>query len=233
MEQHEVEQVQESLEAVEQLNETPEVQEEAPKEQVSDTNVNNIRRLREDRERLQRENEELRRYYQQAAPQQQQKDEDDFDIDPDQFAEGKHLKKIAQENKKLRQEMKRIEEGMIETRLKSQFPDFEKVVNNDTIAQLREQHPEIASMLVSTTDKYAQAAGAYKFIRNMGIYQDQSHQQDRQRVQTNAAKPKPSNAIGSHGNTPLSQANAFANGRVSKEEKQRLWEEMQQNMRGQ
>lgn len=231
MEEHEKQEMQESLEAVNQLDEIAPEQEVVQPQPLStsESNSYNIRRLREDKERLQREVDDLRRSMVSTQPQQE---EDDLDLGADQFAEGKHLRKVRQENKQLRQEMSRLEGVVIETRLKTQFPDFNKVVNEDTIARLREEHPEIAATLATTTDKYSQAASAYKFIRSMGIYQETAFQPDKQRVQSNVNKPRPSNAAISQGNTPLAQANAFASNSMSHEEKLRLWQEMQQNIRG-
>lgn len=240
MPNHEDQAMQESMEAVEQLEEQVQPEEQQQEQiQASESNASNIRRLREEKERLARENEEYRKFYEQQMKQaqpQQQEDDDDFGISPDDFVEGKHLKKYYKEIKQMRKDFKAQQEQIMyqttEARLKSQFPDFEKVVNEQTVQRLREEYPEIADTLNESTNMYSKAAAAYKVIRNMGIYQDPGSQADRQRVYNNTSKPRPANALnGQQSGTPLSRANAFSEG-LTPELKRQLLEEMENSRRG-
>ena len=175
--------------------------------------------MREERERLRRENEEMRRYLQQT--QQSKQEDDDFGIDPDDFIDGKKFKKYHQQNTRKIQE---LESRLIESQLKSSFPDFEKVVNEQTVARLRQEHPDLASTLGAAGDKFYQASAVYKMIKNMGIYSEGSTQ-NRTRVEQNASKPRSAQSTNSARSTgPLSQANAFAEDTPA--ERRRLYQEM-------
>jgi hypothetical protein len=102
----------------EQVEETEQVvtPEQPPQETSEERNFRNLRmkadRLEKERnEALQR----LRSYESQQAP------EEEFDLKPNDLAEGKHLNKV--QNK-----IQSLEHQLIETRLRSQYPDIDSVV---------------------------------------------------------------------------------------------------------
>jgi len=196
----------------------------------------NLRLLREKASRVERERDEAIRRLQeiearsaQAAP---QPEDEEFHIGPDELAEGKHLAKVVKKIRKLEEELKGYRQqasvDTTETRLKAQYPDFDKIVTKEHIETLRDMYPEIAQTIHSSPDLYSRAASAYTIIKKMGIYQDTGAlEPDRALAQKNAFKPKPTASIApQQGDSPLSKANAFANG-LTPELKDQLIKEMQ------
>lgn len=214
----------------------PETVEQQAQPAVEPDKEKNLRLLREKATRIERERDEAIRRLQeiearstQAAP---QPEDDDFHIGPDELAEGKHLTKVVKKIRKLEEELKgyraQASVDTTEARLKSQYPDFDKIVTKEHIETLRDMYPEIAQTIHSSPDLYSRAASAYTIIKKMGIYQDTSAlDADRASAQRNSYKPKPTASIApQQGDSPLSKANAFANG-LTQELKDQLLKEMQ------
>lgn len=145
-------------------------------------------------------------------------------INPDDLVEGKHLNKVAQEMNALKQQLYLENQ---KARLRTQFPDFEKVVNRDNIETFQLAYPELAASLNSTQDVYAAGVSAYTLFKKFGIVSD--HDQEKQVAQKNAAKPRPLTSVSpQQGESPMSRANAFANGLTSDLKKQ-LWEDIRKS----
>ena len=207
---------------------------------IEDRAAANFRRLREKADRVERERDEAVRRLQElearASQASTQSDDDDVHIAPDDLAEGKHLSKVTQKIKRLENELKQYKQqstvDSAEARLKAQYSDFDKVVSRENIEALRDAYPELATSIHSTPDIYSRAVSAYTMIKKMGIYQDtQQYSADREIAQRNAAKPKPTASISpQQGDSPLSKANAFANG-LTKELKAQLIKEMAESRR--
>ena len=82
-------------------------------------------------------------------------------------------------------------------------------------------------MLDTSTSFRAKAVSAYKHIKKLGLYTEDTYQADRDLAQRNAAKPKPLVSVSpQQGDSPLSRANAFANGLTPELQKQ-LRQEME------
>lgn len=222
-----------------------EYQEQPVKQSKENSVAANMRSMREARERAERERDELMQLLQQQMrnqqPQQKQPEpeqEEDFDIDNDALVEGKALK---QYNKKMTQQMKALQdqlksyqaqsaEAIVEAKIKSQFPDFDKVVSRENVMYLNESNPEIARMLRDTPDMYDKAVSAYKVIKQFGIHKDPMMDRDHKRAIANVNKPRPLASVNpQQGETPLTKANAFANGEFSAEMKEQLRREMFQS----
>src|SRR5258706_8953639 len=144
---------------VEQQEELPAIEEEFIEEEVIEEiketpNQKNIRSLREkaDRtERAERERDEMMKrlyaYEQGSKPQVEKPVETEEDylatlgIDADALAEGKHLKPLMKELRSLKNELnqykKQTQQETIEVRLKTRFPDFDKVVSQSNLEMLR------------------------------------------------------------------------------------------------
>lgn len=197
------------------------------------TKEDNMRALREKAERLERERDEYMRKLQEA---QASKDSEDLSIQDSDLAEGKHLKKLQSEIKRLRQESEasRQQSALTQTeiRLKSQYSDFDKVVSADNINQLRESYPELAASINSNNDLYTKAVSAYTMIKKLGIHQDPIYTSEKARIAQNATKPKPTATIApQRSDSPLQQANSFANG-LTPELRNQLRAEMEQSRKG-
>jgi hypothetical protein len=203
--------VPQSQEIVEPTTETqPEVPV-APKESDADRN---FRTLREKTERIQRERDDalarIKQYEQQPQP--------DLSLKPDELAEGKHIHNVSAK-------INALETQLAEARLRSQYPDIDKVVSPENLALLKERYPEIAQTLSADKNFYSQASSAYTILKNLGLHQDASlYDKERSVAQNNAAKPRPLTSIG-QGDSPLSRANAFADG-LTDDLKKQLHKEM-------
>lgn len=210
----------------------------------------NFRMIRERAERAERERDEAMKYamsFHKPEIQAVQPDiepEEDYlsglGIDNDGLAEGKHLKEILKEVRNLKKELNSYKtkstQDTVEVKLKTQYPDFDKVVSQDNLQSLRNMNPDLADMILSTPDIYKQAKLAYDMVKQYGIYKDQSRDQsyDQEKVvaQKNSAKPRPLASVSpQQGDSPLSKANAFANG-LTTDLKAQLLKEMNQYKKG-
>ena len=149
----------------------------------------NMKILRQQAEQAQRERDQMAqrlaeyesmRNQQQPVKQQEQPEDNEVNLAPDELAEGKHLSKVARKiqnlEKKLAQYEQQTSEQVAESRLKMQYPDFDKVVSADNIAMLRNLHPEIASTLnASSSDLYSKAVSAYTMIKRLGIHVEDTY----------------------------------------------------------
>ena len=136
-------------------------------------------------------------------------------------------KKMNQMQQQLKNYQSQSAESITEARIKATYPDFDRVVSQDNIAQLREDYPEIAATLSASTDLYSKAVSAYTLIKQFGIHQDPALQNDRARVIKNSSKPRPLASVNpQQGDSPLSKANAFANGEFTEADRKRAWAEM-------
>ncbi len=189
----------------------------------------NFKALREKNEKLQKDLGEYARAFQElynqqqqsAAPQNQEPEVEPSDED---LIDGKHYKKLVKSYRELE---KRVYETSVESQVRMQYPDYDTVVNQDTIKQLRESEPELAQSLHLNPDTRAKAVGAYKAIKNLGLVKSTEFDADKQLAARNAAKPRTVTSISpQQGESPLSRANAFANG-LTPELKKQLWKEIE------
>ncbi len=219
------------------VTEEPEAQE-APQPAQETEKDRNFRAVREAAERAARERDEALRRLQEyesrsARPQEPDLEEEsdiDLNVKDDDLVEGKHLQKLKAHIKKLEAQQrafqKQATESTAETRLKSQYPDFDKVMTVENMRALSESYPELASSVNSGSDLYKKAVSVYTLIKKFGIYEEAPYNAEKDRILANQAKPKPLTSISpQQGDTPLSRANVFANG-LTEELKKKLREEM-------
>ena len=220
-----------SVEQVEQ--QTPKVTQKTDNELMQERNFKN---LLDKNKRLERERDEAVRLAQEKqatkVAEKVEELEEEINIGNDEIAEGKHVKLISKEIKKLKEELRQYKQTSTvmteEAQLKSQYPDIEKVVSKENLDALREQDPDFAAMLDTSTNFKAKVVSAYKHIKHLGIHVDDTYQTEREMAQKNVAKPKPLASVSpQQGDSPLSKANAFANG-LTPELKQQLLKEMQE-----
>jgi len=207
-----------------------EVAQDQPQKPVETEQARNFRQLKEardreerERKRVEKERDEAIRYIQQMQAQQQAplqvKEEDELAINADDFVEGKTVKKVYNEVRELKKQLKQYQqqssESLAESRLKTMYPDADQVLSKDNIAALNEKHPELANTIINSTgDTYSKLVTAYTMIKQLGVHQAPDlYQADRELAQRNAAKPRPLTSIApQQGDSPMSRANAFANG---------------------
>ncbi len=202
----------------------------------------NMRMLRERAEKAEREREELMKYLtsQQSSNKQEKQQEieseedylADLGIDADSLAEGKHLKPLMKELKNLRNELNQYKQqstkDTTEVKLKSQFPDFDKVCTHENLVRLRDLNPDLADTILSNKDQFKQAKLAYEMVKQLGIYKEDVFVENKKIALKNSSKPRPLTSLSpQQGDSPLSKANSFANGKPSEEMMRQYWKETQ------
>ena len=207
---------------------------ETPKEQVEEEKpqAKNFRTLRQEKEKIERERDEMMRQLQ-AIKQKEQSADDEVQLAPDDLVEWKHVeKKIKKLEDKIQTYQQESVLSSTETKLKQQYPDFDSVVSKDNIDALRIAYPEISQTLNDSPDLYNKAISAYTLIKKLGIYKKDTFQGERERVQANSIKPKPLASVSPQkSDSPLSHANAFANG-LTEDLKKQLYKEMTEIRKG-
>lgn len=195
-------------------------------EKVESSQERNFRMLRESRERAERERDEALRLLQ-VAQAKELSNEEDVKLAPDELVEWRHVeKKIKRLEDQIKSYHQQTSETTTESRLKAQYADFDRVVSRENVEMLRAAYPEIADTLNSNPDLYTKAVAAYTMIKKLGIDEQDPYAADKQRAQQNAAKPRPLASVGpQQGDSPLSNANAFANG-LTEDLKKQLLKEM-------
>lgn len=212
--------IQQSAEQLVEQIEQPstEVQQEA-KPKKDNSAERNFRELREKSERMERERNEyalrLAQMEQQRSVQQTpSSQDDDINFGDDDLVEGKTLKKIVKKiENRLENQYRQQREVTTEMMLKSRFNDFDQVVNEKTIAQLRDKYPEVAQSLNMQQDPYAKLSAAYTLIRDLNISENNTdrYDEDKEVIQRNLKQPKSASSLATQsGTTPLSQANDYA-----------------------
>jgi hypothetical protein len=212
-------------------------------EQESDR-AHNFRAIREKAKQAERERDEAlkivrelqARTDQATTPKEMYEENDTFGINPDDLVEGKHLSKVAKEMKALREQLKGYQQQSnltaTEARLKAQFPDFDKVLSPDNIETFRYAYPELASTIDSTPDIYTKAVSAYTMIKKFGVHQEAGSSTEKEISKKNLAKPRPMASVApQQGDSPISRANAFANG-LTKDLQAQMWKEINDARKG-
>lgn len=183
----------------------------APKEDKS------VRYLREQKQKLERENAEM------AHKLRQMEEAKKASYDPDDLMQRKHFDEERQQIKK------EISKLTSEYKLAMKYPDFDKVVNDDTIQALKEKFPSLAISIgeAYNSDYYNGSAAAYDAIKNLGLYNEDVYAADRERAQMNASKPRSVQSISPAKQTnPIAEANAMNAGVNNKDYMANKYKEM-------
>lgn len=195
----------------------------------------NTRRLRERAEAAEHRAAELERMIQMNMSQQhntkiQVEDEDDFDLSDDTYIEGKHLKKYVKSLKKeLKDTKKQFEQynqqselTNAEIRLKSQFNDFENVVNEENLERLKYEKPSLYRTIMANNNVYDRGYAAYELIKHSGIVDNRYEAVDK-RIEDNKAKPRSaSNAAPQQANSPLANVGDYDRRVLTEERKKEI-----------
>lgn len=193
--------------------------------------------LRKAKQAAERERDELRK----LLESQKNKEEDDFQIDPNEVPEGKHLVKINQELKKVKKELyetkeearirqQQAYEAAVEARLQTEYPDINRILRQENFDALRQKHPMLAASINANPDFYSKAVATYDAIKNLGIAgHTELNDFNENRIKENMAKPRALSAVTPRNDNPLTRANAFANG-LTPELQKALQKEMAEAM---
>lgn len=224
---------------------------EEPKPIKETRNASNFRALKAEAARIAQERDEMRQRLEQlererqraAAQTYEQKSvpvSDDIDIDPDAYAEGKHIKNISRQMKSMQQELERsraeTQRMAIKAALVSEHPDFDKVVNPENLKALELTYPHLARA-INVNDQYAAGKACYDLIKQFGLDQNEADATEvtKAMISQNLAKPKPGAAV--KGTRPtnestMGRASEFYQGDLNDQMKKQFYKELQDAMKG-
>lgn len=182
--------------------------------------------------KLIKENRDFMQAY--TKPQFQKQEEPEEILDERDVPQVRHVKKILnpvlEELRAVKEELnnyrKQTAVSTDELRLKSTYPDFDRVVTMDNVKAFAQAYPELAKSIDAGTDVFAKGSSVYTLIKQFGIGQDSQLQHQHELIQKNLSKPRPISSVASQvGSSPLTRANPFANG-MTKELEDQLRAEM-------
>lgn len=210
----------------------PETQPQPQQQTQESTKDNNMRLLRERAERAEQRALEYERYLQeQQQKQQQTHSEDDFDLNDESYAEGKHLKKIynrlKKENSEIKNELKNLQEknnyNSAESRLKYEKPDIEKIVTPDNLKELANSRPDIYRSIMYNPDLYERGNLMYEMI-NDHVLKKNKYQDVDKKIEENKAKPRSAGTIPHQTGTesPLTRVGDYDRRTLSEERREQL-----------
>lgn len=222
---------------------------EEPKPIKETRNASNFRALKAEAARIAQERDEMRQRleqlerqqrYEQKPPQQPAPVSDDIDIDPDAYAEGKHIKNISRQMKSMQQELERsraeTQRMAIKAALVSEHPDFDKVVNPENLKALELTYPHLARA-INVNDQYAAGKACYDLIKQFGLDQNEIEATEvtKAMISQNLAKPKSGAAV--KGTRPtnestMGRASEFYQGDLNDQMKKQFYKELQDAMKG-
>jgi hypothetical protein len=179
----------------------------------------NWRRMREQNKELERKVAEMESYLKQSQKPPEPVEED-YEPNDDDITEGRHYKALKKQvrslNEAIVKERQERDKLIVESRLRANYPDIFKVVTKDNLEALGEAEPELVQSITTSSDMYAQYAAAYKLIKKLGVGSQDPHLEDKARAQKNMAKPKSAATVAPRlGESPLAEAERFANGLTS------------------
>jgi hypothetical protein len=183
----------------------------------------NWKQMRESKDRLEREKEELLRKVQEMEAQSQQKRDTSVyeeTLDPDDLVEWKHVQSIKQELESLKKQnyLQKVEADLIK-----ENPDILSVVTKENIRKLQEAEPKVSAGLLEIKDEKSQALAVYEYLKAKGYAVSENFESEKERAAKNAQKPGSLGSVGKEfSESPISQAHMFS-GPMSEKRKQELY----------
>lgn len=123
---------------------------------------------------------------------------------------------------KVRKTLEEYDNQKGEEKAKSEFTDYDAIVNQDNLERLQKDHPEVVEALKAAPRLYDKAKSAYKFIKAFYGAKDKESMENRENLEKNMAKPRSVSSLGQSG--ALSRAHAFEKGLTPELRKQLLQE---------
>lgn len=177
------------------------VQEQAAQQEpkVESQQAKNFRELREKAAQAEKRAQDMEARMQEIMQQKEQQAQPSYD--PEDLVSYKAMQ----------QELQNVRSEMVETKLRTHYPDSQDVLTKENIDRLKKEDPELVESIRLNPDMYKQGVACYKAIKRIQAYD--TYKGDRERAQDNASKPRTLTSMNPQtANSPLSQANAFANG---------------------
>lgn len=164
------------------------------------------------------------------TPVPKQEEPDEFaNLAPDEYLDyGTTRKLLEREAKEIaRKEYQRLrqeeESSRFRERLKSEFSDFDDVVNPETLKVFDKEHPELAKDIADLKDNYKMGKHAYYLMKSMYGTPQKKDQKQREVEEKLEKSQKSVQSPQAYDKRPMAKAFSIAN--MSKEEKKSLWEE--------
>lgn len=162
------------------------VQKQLQPEQQETRQDRNWRRLENKTKELEKElkferevNERLLKMTPQQHLSQKQEEIDELSSIPaDEYLPKGKVEKLLERNRdkvkketldEVEQLLKKREQAQFMDHLKKRFPDFEEVVNPETLELLEDQEPELAKTIVASQDPFLIGLQSYKYIKAMNL----------------------------------------------------------------
>jgi len=223
-EQNVVEEDQQEVVLPEGLESADEAQQEVS-EPAEGSQEYNWKQAREQQRRLEEDNRELRRAIEEMqAPKAQPQQEEEFSIADDDLVEGRHVKMLMQ---KVESQLRQQKNEAVPDRLKARFPDFDDVVTKENVERLKKEEPELLASIVANPDVYAKGIAAYKLLKRT-YPAGENLEKEKAKLAANRTRPGSGNAAAKQ--SPLAEADRFANG-LTPELKRQLLAEMEEASR--
>lgn len=166
---------------------TPLAQEKPPETQAQTEQQLNFARLRQEKERFAQlaeqekqarlQLEERLRQFEQSKSRQEDPDDDEEDSEP--YVDRKKLNKVLSKweqkfDQKVEEKVaKRLEDERKKDyliRLKSEYKDFDEVLNAETAEKFSQDHPGLAKNILDLPDEYQRTKMAYETMKSLGVH---------------------------------------------------------------
>lgn len=161
----------------------------------------------------------------QAAPEEPEPDADDYvNYGSVKRVASKTIEPLHKEIEQLKQQLARQHQRELVANLRAKHPDFDDVVNPETIALFEEKEPELAQAIGEMKDPYKIGIHSYKYIKALNLQAEvpgRRHQKEAEKkLEKNAKSIQSPQALDKR---PMAQA--F---QMTEAEKSNLYKEMQQ-----
>ena len=181
----------------------------------------NFKKLRERLDRMERENEQLRKEQisKQYLPQQPEEDVDTFG----EILEGKDVGRIEKRMAKKFDAMLQAKEQEFNQKLeyvmnKTKYSDMDDTIRSN-VDNLIQDHPDIADALRSMPEGPAKERAAYSMIKKLYPTKEDPYKKDKERIHQNMQKPQIPQPT-----SPLAYANDTVFDTAARD---RIWQDMQ------
>jgi len=176
----------------------------------------NWRKMEQKMNDLERRNQEMSRFIEENTKPPIAEHDELSELQADDLVTVSQAEKRAR--KIIAEELARREKEALPIKTKAQFEDYDQVVTDEHIKLLVQEDPDLEHDIQVSKNPFARA---YKEIKKSRFYQERlKNKANTERIDNNSNKPVSSNTIAKQ--SPLSQANAFAN--FSKEDLMREME---------
>lgn len=157
-------------------------------------------------------------------PQQQQDSYDGYESE-EAIIEKKVQKVLEDRERKFREEQTKREQQELPARLRKDLPQFDAVLNQETLDYFEYHYPEIARSFNRLPNSYEKWTDLYTTVKKL-IPNSVNAQRDTARINQNLEKPKSASSVGA--GQDLQKNEVF----LSEERKKANWERMQRAMKG-